>query len=120
VSGLTIIYRPRNWRWLVNEFRRSFDENMKRQRDGRAREIQVRQQALAAERDLLGEQRKRYQQELDRLKKLSTELGRLGASRQLVDFIRQRDASGDYRSQLGTIARASQDFKRLSLNPPVN
>jgi hypothetical protein len=98
----------------INEFRRSFDGNLARQKVDRAREVQDRQQALAEEQRQLDEQRAYYRRELDRLKKLSTELRRLDASRQLVDFIRQRDASGDYRSQLGTIARANQDFKRLS------
>lgn len=98
----------------INEFRRSFDRNLQSQKVDLAREFQARREALAAEHRRLEEQRAHYQQELDQLKKLSAELERLDASHQLVDFIRQRDASEDYRSQLGTIARASQDFKRLS------
>lgn len=98
----------------VSEFRQSLDDNLTRQRNSRAQEIRARQIALDEERRQLDAQRKRHQDELDRLKKLSSELGRLDASRQLADFIRQRDASSDYRAQLGTIARASQDFERLS------
>ena len=98
----------------VGEFRRSLEENLRRQSDLRKQEIAAQRAAFEAERGRLEEQRTAQELELERLTKLSRELGRLDASRQLVDFIRQRDASSDYRAQLGTVARASQDFRRLS------
>jgi hypothetical protein len=98
----------------VAAFSRSVDENVQRQQRDRANEFEARRQELEAEQNRLRGQQAQYEHELVRLDKLSNELGRLDASHQLVDFIRQRDASTDYRAQLGTIARASQDFKRLS------
>ena len=98
----------------VTEFQRSLNENLERQREERTREIREQQAAFEEKRKRLEEQRAAQERELERLTKLSRELGRLDASRQLVDFIRQRDASSDYRAQLGTVARASQDFRRLS------
>jgi hypothetical protein len=98
----------------VDTFRQALEKNLREQRVQREIEIRARQTKLDAEHRALDEQRTRYEQELERLTKLSLDLGKLAASRQLVDFIRQRDASSDYRAQLGTVARASQDFKRLS------
>ena len=98
----------------IEAFRNSLNDNVQRGRVAHAREFEIRRRALADEEERLRDQHARYEQELERLSKLSTELGRLDASHQLVDFIRQRDTSSDYRAQLGTIARASQDFSRLS------
>lgn len=98
----------------VGTFQRSIDENVNRQREERTREIKTQQQKLDDDLERLGDEKARQQKELKRLQDLSLKLGQLDAGRQLVDFIRQRDASSDYRSQLGTVARASQDFKRLS------
>jgi KAP family P-loop domain len=98
----------------VGTFQQSIDENVNRQREERTREIKTRQQKLDDDLKRLGDEKARQENELKRLQDLSLKLGKLDAGRQLVDFIRQRDASSDYRSQLGTVARASQDFKRLS------
>jgi hypothetical protein len=95
-------------------FRQSLEDNLERQKEARTREIEEKQRPLEEARQRLEEQQTRQKRELERLRKLSRELEGLDASRQLVDFIRQRDASGDYRKRLGTVARASQDFKRLS------
>lgn len=98
----------------VGNFQQSLDRQLAGQRAAREREIVERRAVLETERATLEAQRQQQQLELARLNRLSDELGKLAASRQLVDFIRQRDASTDYRKQLGTVARASQDFRRLS------
>jgi hypothetical protein len=95
-------------------FKKSFDANLKSQKAARESEIRAKKDSLDKERGKLEDQQKAQQKELERLKTLSTQLGKLDSSRQLVDFIRARDASSDYRGKLGTVARASQDFKRLS------
>jgi hypothetical protein len=98
----------------AESFKKSFDANLKSQKEAREREIRAKQQSLDEERRKLEAQWNEQQKELERLKTLSRQLGELDSSRQLVDFIRARDASSDYRGKLGTVARASQDFKRLS------
>jgi KAP family P-loop domain len=98
----------------AEDFKKSVDQQLEGQKERREKEVRDRRDALDAEKKQLEDQKVRQQEELERLKTLSRKLNELDSSRQLVDFIRARDASGDYRSRLGTVARASQDFKRLS------
>ena len=46
--------------------------------------------------------------------KIEEQIDAIQADRQMADFIRQRHASTDYTQHLGVIARAHQDFERLS------
>jgi hypothetical protein len=46
---------------------------------------------------------------------LNAQLERMRVDRQMVDFIRQRYESSDYRANLGTIARVRSDFQHLSV-----
>jgi hypothetical protein len=48
------------------------------------------------------------------VKVLNRQLENMRADRQMVDFIRRRYESSDYRENLGTIARVRADFKHLS------
>jgi hypothetical protein len=49
------------------------------------------------------------------VKVLNQQLADMRADRQMVDFIRQRYDSSDYRENLGTIARVRSDFRHLSV-----
>lgn len=95
-------------------FKKSLDEKLNREREAREGEVLAKQKWLDEERRKLEQQWERQKKEMERLKTLSRQLEELNSSRQLVDFIRARDASSDYRGKLGTVARASQDFKQLS------
>jgi hypothetical protein len=53
-------------------------------------------------------------QERDRLAALQEAVEQLRADRQMLDFIKKRNASTDYTSHLGVVARAHKDFKELS------
>jgi hypothetical protein len=53
-------------------------------------------------------------QATEKVKILNQQLEEMRADRQMVDFIRQRYESSDYRNSLGTIARVRADFKHLS------
>ena len=56
----------------------------------------------------------RVQQASDELRQLEQQLDELRADRQMANFIRERHESSDYVNQLGTIARARNDFEKLS------
>lgn len=64
--------------------------------------------------DEVDEQEKAVKEERERLEALQEAVQQLRAERQMLDFIKSRNASTDYTSHLGVVARAHKDFKVLS------
>jgi hypothetical protein len=60
------------------------------------------------------EQEKAVKEEREKLEALREAVEQLRAERQMLDFIKRRNASTDYTSHLGVVARAHKDFKVLS------
>ncbi|WP_158623887.1 P-loop NTPase fold protein [Corallococcus llansteffanensis] len=79
---------------------------------------QVRRVKLEDERKTLASQVDQAQRSVEEataaLRDMEAQLDALGADRQVSEFIRQRHESTDYTQHLGVIARAHQDFERLT------
>ncbi|MBN8472964.1 hypothetical protein JYJ95_41210 [Corallococcus exiguus] len=79
---------------------------------------QARRQELEKERtaltDQLDQARKSVDEATQALRDVEAQLDALRADRQVSDFIRKRHQSTDYTQHLGVIARAQQDFERLT------
>ena len=106
-----ILAKARTILGRIKDFQRSIDTELQRNREAKQRELTADADAKRTEVVALQMQLKHSRDELGTL---NEELRGLQATQQMVNFIRQRDASTDYRSQLGVIARAHQDFRRLS------
>lgn len=65
-------------------------------------------------REKLQDANQRVQEASAEVKQLEQQLDELRADRQMANFIRRRHESSDYINQLGTIARARNDFEQLS------
>src|SRR6185436_3416161 len=48
------------------------------------------------------------------LSAIDDDLGKLRPGRQMADFVRVRQSSNEYKSRLGVVARARDDFEELS------
>ena len=70
------------------------------------------QQAVKQKIDLV---RESVEKAAETVKVLNQQLADMRADRQMVDFIRRRYESSDYRENLGTIARVRSDFRHLSV-----
>lgn len=79
---------------------------------------QLQRDTLEKERTALANQMEQAQKSVDvattALRYAEAQLDALRADRQVSDFIRQRNQSKDYTQHLGVIARAHQDFARLT------
>ncbi len=67
-----------------------------------------------AVKEKIDQARESIEQATEAVKILNQQLENMRADRKMVDFIRQRYESSDYRAHLGTIARVRADFRHLS------
>lgn len=89
---------------IIKKIRKSHEQKLQ--------EAKEKQQAQALKK--LDDAQLRVKQAKENLKNVQQSLEDMRADKQLLDFVRQRSLSTDYTSQLGTVARARRDFKRLS------
>jgi hypothetical protein len=82
------------------------------QKRAERRDLLTQQQTEVRER--LQDATQRVQEASDEVRQLQEQLDELRADRQMANFIKQRNESSDYINQLGTIARARNDFEKLS------
>lgn len=80
----------------------------------RAAKQQLVEKTLEAIKGKIDRARESVQEAAKDVKTLTKQLEDMRSDRQMVDFIRQRYESSDYREHLGTIARVRADFKHLS------
>lgn len=116
LSGLMVAVSPylagvRKALKLVGSARAEKDVLINQKRDERRQALE--QQQTQVRRRLL-EATQRVQEASDEVKQLEQQLDELRADRQMANFIKQRHESSDYINQLGTIARARNDFEKLS------
>ena len=84
---------------------------IEQKRDERQKALEQRQTEV---KEKLHDANQRVQEASNELRQLEQQLDELRADRQMANFIRQRHESSDYINQLGTIARARNDFEKLS------
>ncbi len=80
----------------------------------RAAKQQLIDKTQRAVKEKIDQARETVERAAETVKSLSQQLENMRADRQLVDFIRQRYESSDYRGNLGVIARVRADFGHLS------
>ena len=96
---------------IIENARTENDALIKEKRDERQKELKQRQTQVREE---LRDATQRVQEASDQVRQLEEQLDELRADRQMANFIKQRNESSDYINQLGTIARARNDFEKLS------
>ncbi|MDX6498242.1 MAG: hypothetical protein QOG23_1502 [Blastocatellia bacterium] len=96
---------------IVNDARAENNALIEQKRTER-REMLVQQQTQVREK--LQDASQRVQEASHEVRQLEQQLDELRADRQMATFIKQRNESSDYINQLGTIARARNDFEKLS------
>ncbi|MFZ0749506.1 MAG: P-loop NTPase fold protein, partial [Pyrinomonadaceae bacterium] len=96
---------------IIEDARAQNNELIERKRNERREELEQRQTQV---RERLHDATQRVQEASDEVRQLEQQLDELRADRQMANFIKQRNESSDYINQLGTIARARNDFEKLS------
>ncbi|MDX6289162.1 MAG: hypothetical protein QOH42_961 [Blastocatellia bacterium] len=96
---------------IIENARAENDALIEQKRNER-QEMLKRQQTQVRER--LQDATQRVQEASNEVRQLEQQLDELRADRQMATFIKQRNESSDYINQLGTIARARNDFEKLS------
>ena len=89
----------------------SYESELRTKQDERKRKL-VADRELVESRLVLAEEQRRTAQE--RVQAVDRELARLRADQRMSEFIQERRESSDYRRHLGLVARARQDFQKLS------
>ncbi len=89
----------------------SYDSELRTKQDERKRKL-VADRELVESRLVLAEEQRRTAEE--RVQAVDRELARLRADQRMSEFIQERRESADYRQHLGLVARARQDFQKLS------
>jgi hypothetical protein len=106
----------------LQEARKKSDELVRKKKEEKYNELKAEYDKQKEEVD---KQEKAVKQERETLEGLQEAVEQLRADRQMLDFIKRRNASTDYTSHLGVVARAHKDFKelnaileRVALEPP--
>lgn len=100
-TALTFIRKAREQSLTVVD-----EERRKKEQELRARKQKIQEETVSLQ--------KRVDEATVVLAKLEQQLEELRADRQMSNFIKSRNESRDYTSHLGVIARARDDFQRLS------
>ncbi len=95
----------------LQEARKKSDELVRQKKEEKYSELKAEYDKRKVEVD---KQEKAVGQEREILEGLQEAVEQLRADRQMLDFIKRRNASTDYTSHLGVVARAHKDFKELS------
>jgi hypothetical protein len=96
---------------FLQDARKKSDEIVQRQQAERRQELEA---ARTKKKSEVDEKNKAVEDLREKIDKLDNAIQQLRADRQMFDFIRKRNASTDYTSHLGVIARAHKDFRELS------
>jgi hypothetical protein len=95
----------------LQEARKKSDNLVRKNKEEKYNELKAEYDKRKEEVD---KQEKAVKQEREMLDGLQEAVDQLRADRQMLDFIKRRNASTDYTSHLGVVARAHKDFKELS------
>lgn len=106
-----VIGRARKAISIIDAARTAQADLIKKAESDARKELEARQARLAT---AVEEARARVGSADKQLKEITQKLDELRADRQMLDFIRRRRESSDYRQHLGVIASARRDFEELS------
>jgi KAP family P-loop domain/TIR domain len=95
----------------LQEARKKSDELVRKKKVEKCKELNAEYDKRKEE---VEKQEKAVDQEREMLEVLQEAVEQLRADRQMLDFIKRRNASSDYTTHLGVVARAHKDFKELS------
>ena len=116
LSGLAFTIKPYLARVadafkIIENARTANEAALEERRTKQREELEKRREQV---KEKLSDATQQVQESSAEVRQLEQQLDELRADRQMANFIRQRYESQDYTSQLGTIARARNDFERLS------